>query len=115
MILLTSNGLSSNELMGRVKTYIKAGKAALVVTADNEYKEKNYHVERLTNELRMLGLSVECFDFDNQLPTELMQYDVVELIGGNPYYLLNSIQKNCFFDVKSTKQGVTGVGCSDDA
>ena len=40
MILLTSNGLSSNELMGRVKTYIKAGKAALVVTADNEYKEK---------------------------------------------------------------------------
>ena len=73
----------------------------LLKSADlvSEYKEKNYHVERLTNELRMLGLSVECFDFDNQLPTELMQYDVVELIGGNPYYLLNSIQKNCFFEV----------------
>ena len=116
MILLTSNGLSSNELMGRVKTYIKAGKAALVVTADNEYKEKNYHVERLTNELRMLGLSVECFDFDNQLPTELMQYDVVELIGGNPYYLLNSIQKNCFFDVlKYFAQNRYLIGCSAGA
>ena len=62
MIILTSNGLSSNKLIDKVKAHIKIGKAALVVTADNEYKEKNYHVERLTKELKLVGLSVENFD-----------------------------------------------------
>lgn len=96
MIILTSNGLSSDKLLNSLQNHIKPGKAALVVTADNEYKEKNYHVERLTKELQTLGLSVECFDYDNQSPSELMSYDVVEMIGGNPYYLLNSIRKNNF-------------------
>ena len=48
MLILTSNGLSSEKLLKGASNYIKSGKAALVVTADNEYKEKNYHVERLT-------------------------------------------------------------------
>ena len=116
MIILTSNGLSSRNLIDNVKSYIKNGKAALVVTADNEYKEKNHHVERLTKELKTIGLFVECFDFDTQTPTELMQYDVVELIGGNPYYLLNSIQKNNFFDVlKYFAQTKCLIGCSAGA
>ena len=116
MIILTSNGLSSNKLMNMVKKYIKAGNAALVVTADNEYKEKNYHVERLTKELKMLGLSVECFDFDNRSPAELMQYDVVEIMGGNPYYLLDSIRKNNFFDIlKHFAQNKYLIGCSAGA
>ena len=64
MIVLTSNGLSSDKLLNTMQGYIKSGRAALVVTADNEYKEKNYHVERLTIELQALGLIVDCFDFD---------------------------------------------------
>ncbi len=99
MIVLTSNGLSSQQLINAMKTRINAGKAALVVTADNKFKEKNHHVERLTKELTMLGLQVECFDLDCQSPTELMPYDVMELIGGNPYYLLHSIRKNGFRDI----------------
>ena len=98
------------------KKYINTGKAALVITADNEYKEKNYHVGRLTKGLNALGLSVECFDFDNQSLNELMQYDVVELIGGNPYYLLNSIRKNGFLDVlKHFAQNKFLIGCSAGA
>jgi len=116
MIVLTSNGLSSNKLIDKVKAHVKVGKAALVVTADNEYKEKNYHVERLTKELKMLGLSVECFDFDKQKPTELMQFDVVELIGGNPYYLLDSIRKNNFqIALKYFAQNKCLIGCSAGA
>lgn len=99
MIVLTSNGLSSHQLINAMRTRINAGKAALVVTADNEFKEKNHHVERLTNELALLGLQVECFDFDYQSPTELRTYDVVEMIGGNPYYLLHSIRKNGFGEI----------------
>ena len=68
--------------------------AALVVTADHEYKEKNYHVPRCTAELEALGLRVELFDLDRQPAELLRQYDVVEFIGGNPYYLLDSIRKH---------------------
>ena len=116
MVVLTSNGLSTDKLLIAINKYINTGKAALVVTADNEYKEKNYHVERLTKELQRLGLRVSCFDFDAQSPTELMLYDVVELIGGNPYYLLNSIRKNGFTDVlKCFAEDKCIIGCSAGA
>ena len=113
MIVLTSNGLSSDCLMTEMRKNITTGKAALVVTADNVYKEKNYHVERLTKELQALGLQVDCFDFDNQTPAELMKYDVVEMIGGNPYYLLDSIRKNGFTNILAdfAKSKVI-IGCS---
>ena len=95
MLVLCSNGLSSEKLLSAVseKTY-GCKIAALVVTADNEYKEKNYHVERCTNELKSLGLSVETFDLDKQSAKQLLDYDVVEFIGGNPFYLLNAIREN---------------------
>ncbi len=116
MIILTSNGLSSNVLLATARKYISGGKAALVVTADNEYKEKNYHVERLTRELHTLGLTVEIFDFDVQTPNELYSYDVVEMIGGNPYYLLESIRKNGFVDVlKDFAENKCLIGCSAGA
>lgn len=116
MIILTSNGLSSDKLLAETQKHIKPGKAALVVTADNEYKEKNYHVERLTGELKSLGLSVECFDFDTQSPEELVSFDVVELIGGNPYHLLNSILMNGFVDVlRYFADNKCIIGCSAGA
>lgn len=116
MIVLTSNGLSGERLMAEMKKYINGGKAALVVTADNVYKEKNYHVERLTKELQSLGLSVDCFDFDCQSPAELTAYDVVELIGGNPYYLLHSIRTNGFASVLAEFAAHRRViGCSAGA
>ncbi|MBO5939042.1 MAG: Type 1 glutamine amidotransferase-like domain-containing protein [Clostridia bacterium] len=116
MLILTSNGLSSNNLLDATRQYIKEGRAALVVTADNEYKAKNYHISRLTNELQALGLQVEYFDFDYQSPTEFMSYDIVEMIGGNPYYLLNSIRKNCFLGaLEYFSQNKCIIGCSAGA
>ena len=67
-------------------------KAALVVTADNEYKEQNYHAPRCIKELEALGLTVDIFDLDKDAPELLLNYDVVEFIGGNPFYLLHSIR-----------------------
>lgn len=113
MIILTSNGLSNRFLLRKAGEYINSGKAALVVTADHEYKEKNHHVERLTRELETLGLCVDCFDFDTQSPSELMRYDVVEMIGGNPYYLLNSIKVHHFSDaLKEFAESRCLIGCS---
>ena len=95
MIILCSNGLTSPELLRAAGQHVKAGgRAAIVVTADPEYKEKNYHVGRERKRLELLGLTVDLFDFDTQPAGALAAYDVVELNGGNPYYLLDSIRKH---------------------
>ncbi len=93
MIALLSNGITSEALKNALSKYIlPLSSAVVVVTADNEYKERNYHVPRVIDELKKHGLSVDTFDFDTQDASKLLKYDVVEFIGGNPYYLLNSIR-----------------------
>ena len=84
MIVLCSNGLSSEKILSHIRSKIENCKtAALVVTADNEYKENNYHVPRVISELESLNLCVDIFDLDNQKAELLLNYDVVEFIGGN--------------------------------
>lgn len=103
MLILCSNGLSSEKLLTHINN-ILAGcmTAALVVTADNEYKENNYHVPRCVAELQSLNLTVDVLDLDKQPAEALLHYDVVEFIGGNPYYLLHSIRKNDAVEVLRT-------------
>lgn len=94
MLILCSNGLSSPKLLNSIKNILQGFKrAALVVTADNIYKENNYHVARCIKELESLGLTAATFDLDKQDAKDLLNYDVVEFIGGNPFYLLNSIRE----------------------
>lgn len=100
MVVLCSNGLSSNKLLSFVKERVVDCKtAALVVTADNEYKEKNYHVQRCIKELESLNLMVDTFDLDKQSPELLLNYDVLEFIGGNPFYLLHAIRQSNATDI----------------
>lgn len=100
MLVLCSNGLSSKALTNALQEKFSACKnAALVVTADHEYKENNYHVQRCSQELESLGLHVELFDIDKRRPEDLRIYDVVEFIGGNPFYLLNAINTHKAADV----------------
>jgi dipeptidase E len=95
MLVLCSNGLTSEPLLGMMRSKMGGCKtAALVVTADHEYKEKDFHVPRCVAALESLGLTVALFDLDRQAAAQLLDYDVVEFIGGNPYYLLNSIRKS---------------------
>lgn len=95
MLVLCSNGLSSTSLLSCISRKMSDCKtAALVVTADNEYKEKNYHVLRCITELEALNLHVDIFDLDKHPADLLLNYDVVEFIGGNPFYLLRSIQEH---------------------
>ena len=95
MLILCSNGLSSETLLTYAASkMVGCKRAALVVTADNEYKGNNYHVPRCMSELESLHLQVDIFDLDKQCAELLLEYDVVEFIGGNPYYLLNSIREH---------------------
>ena len=93
MLILTSNGLSSDALLTETRKFI-AGKekAVIITTASVGYKEKDWHMPRLTAELMSLGLSVDTFDFDRQVAPDLLDYDVVEILGGNPFYLLSHLQ-----------------------
>ena len=100
MLVLCSNGLSSRKILAYAREKINYCKTAvLVVTADNEYKENNYHVSRCISELESLGLKVDIFDLDKQPAELLLDYDVIEFIGGNPYYLLNSIREHNAIEV----------------
>ncbi len=94
MLLLCSNGLSSPTLLEAVRPCV-AGKrtAALVVTADDRYKEKNRHVPRCRAELESLGLAVTLFDVDARPADDLLAFDAVEFIGGNPFYLLDALRR----------------------
>lgn len=94
MLLLCSNGLSSPTLLEAVRPCV-AGKrtAALVVTADDQYKEKNWHVPRCRAELESLGLAVTLFDVDARPADDLLAFDAVEFIGGNPFYLLDALRR----------------------
>ena len=100
MLVLCSNGLSSGKILAYAREKVIYCKTAvLVVTADNEYKENNYHVSRCISELESLGLKVDIFDLDKQPAELLLDYDVIEFIGGNPYYLLNSIREHNAIEV----------------
>lgn len=95
MLILCSNGLSSKHLRMQVREALPnpCHRAALVVTAADFLKKQDPAVPRCADELRSLGLSVTLFDIDDQDPRDLMQYDVVEFMGGNPFYLMNSIRR----------------------
>ena len=98
MLLLCSDGLTSEPL----RSCIRAGAgrtAALVVTADPVYKEQNRHVPRCVAALQSLNLSVDLFDLDRQPAAQLLQYDTVEFIGGNPHYLLHAVRLHRAEDV----------------
>lgn len=82
--------MSGKQLLSSIVPFVdKGGTSALVVTADNQYKDKNYHVPRCMEELQSLGLTVDLFDIDISPVEQLLSYDVVEFIGGNPFYLLD--------------------------
>lgn len=95
MLLLCSDGLTGVSIAAELQKHTKECKtAAVVVTADNVYKENNYHVPERREELSRMGLTTETFDLDTSDAGRLLDYDLVEFIGGNPFYLLDSIRKH---------------------
>ena len=100
VLLLCSDGLTSEALRKEAAGYLRGAKrAALVVTADNIYKKENYHVPRGMKELEELDLRVDLFDLDEQPARALREYDAVEFIGGNPFYLMHAIRGSRAQDV----------------
>lgn len=114
MLILTSNGLSTHEMREKLKPIFNGlTKAVIITTASVGYKEKDWHIERLTNELQSFGFSVDYFDFDTQNPELLLDYDVVEINGGNPFYLLMSMKNaNCHSIMSELSKSKIIIGVS---
>ena len=73
--ILCSDGLTSDLMLEAVRKRTAGCKtAALVVTADSIYKEKNRHVPRGVREMDALGLTVTLFDLDRQPAEQLLSY-----------------------------------------
>lgn len=98
MFILTSKGISNDKLFAKTKELIKENmkSAALITTASIGHKDIDLNVRRHTDVLERLGLSVELFDINIQNPKLLDKFDVIFLMGGNPFYLLDKMRKtNC--------------------
>ena len=67
LLILCSNGLSSDHLRMEVREHMfHCRSAALVVTPSNDWKKQDRSIPRCTEELESLGLSVTLFDIDEQ-------------------------------------------------
>ena len=117
MLILTSNGLSSPAMIEKMKPILKGFvKSVIITTASVGYKENDWHIPRLKSELQLCGLSVDYFDFDNQNPELLLDYDVIEISGGNPFYLLQSMKNSdCIEIMKEISESKVIIGISAGA
>jgi len=98
MLILTSNGITSEKLFDKIKELLKENmkSVALIPTASNVRDDKEFNVQRHTEIFGRIGLTVDIFDIAVQNPELLDKYDVIFLMGGNPFYLLNIMRKtNC--------------------
>lgn len=93
MVVITSNGLSSKQFLGDVSLHTQGLLTAVIVTTASNPLHGDNDLPRLKAELERLHLTVNWFDFDKDDPNELLQYDVVEMSGGDPFYLRESISK----------------------
>jgi len=96
MLVLSSNGLSSISLMNEIQKHFTSAtkKAVIITTASVGYGEKDRKLPRLTEELKSLNLTVAYFDIEIQNPKLLRDFDVIEIMGGNPFYLLQQMKRN---------------------
>ena len=58
-------------------------------------------------------LSAECVDLDEEPPENLLSFDVIELMGGNPFYLLKRMKEtNCVPVLQTLAAEKTVIGVS---
>ncbi len=96
MLILTSNGITSPALMEAASAAARGMHTAALIPTASPYREKDWQVPVITEQLETMGLRVIFFDIQSQDPQALEKFDAVFLLGGNPYYLLDQLRRrNC--------------------
>ena len=94
-VILTSNGLTSRAVTDAFTQLYTFGyaKAAIIVTADPEYREKNWRAVSTKEEFEKIGFQSTFFDIEFASPHALTEFDVIHFNSGNPFYLIHQIRR----------------------
>jgi len=120
-LLLTSNSsFFYKNLKSIFNIPIKDVKLGLITTASKGTSGREY-VDRNISEMKELGFDSTEIDIDGKNEKELeillKDFNFIHVIGGSPFYLLNSVRKSGFDKVvkKLISQGVVYIGSSAGA
>lgn len=108
MLILCSNGLSSDMLLSQLSSKVVDCKtAALVVTADNEYKENNYHVPRCVAELQSLNLNVDISCFSSSFKISISVFPEIRDLSIAIYVppCIDSLHIDVYIDCRYKSRG----------
>jgi dipeptidase E len=92
-LLLLSSGIDSPNVLPSARERIEGYSSAVIVTtASREYKEKNKHAIVTQASLLALGLeTVDYLDVEFEDASALLNYDVIFIGGGHPFYLMQHL------------------------
>ncbi len=96
-LILTSSGIRDSP---SVRSMFESGVggsrfAAVVTTASPEYKERNKHAVATRQTLREFGFKgVDFVDVEFEDASVLSDYDLVYIVGGNPFYLMDHLKRS---------------------
>lgn len=93
IIYLTSNGLSSQRLQDHFIKHSQEMKEVVLITTASSYKSEDYHIPEIRTFFQTLEMNVSCLDIEVDDLGPLKHADVIYFIGGNPFYLINCMQR----------------------
>lgn len=101
MILLTSNGLSSEKVFETFKKIVSKNnlKSAVIITTASLGKAENKYSILAKEQLESLGIKTEFYDFENDKEDNLSAFDIFYVCGGNTFKLLK-FARQADFDKK---------------
>jgi|LGVF01.2.fsa_nt_gb dipeptidase E len=68
-------------------------KAVIITTASDVYKNDDYHIPSIKCDLNSIGFEVALLDIEFGNAEDMKNYDLIYLLGGNPFYLLYHLRK----------------------
>lgn len=103
-LFLTANGLYSKHTLAQFLSLLPQLNtgltACIITTADVQYKNKNKHAVRTKDLFYANGFAkVDYVDLDTDPANLLLNYDVININGGNPFYLLDRIRDSGAADI----------------
>jgi len=96
-LILSSSVLEKDKLryaLSKLLPLASRYQACIITTASVEYKEKNFHAQKLMDRLNLLDIDAKFIDIEFQASSELESCDIIIINGGNPYHLLYHIKKS---------------------
>lgn len=112
-MILTSTGFLTDEIRNAFSRMASSFSTAVIITSASLEKEDNRFARKAQRDLIELGASQVTFldvEFDD--PSNLSEYDVIYINGGNPFLLLHHLRKSGadrLLKKSKTYQSIVGV------